>query len=48
MVSACELHVPGLDYENLSPDLVTSLAVVTRRHHRPHPLERRQASMPAP
>jgi enamidase len=29
MVSACELHVPGLDYENLSPDLVTSLAVVT-------------------
>ena len=25
MVSACELHVPGLDYENLSPDLVTSL-----------------------
>ena len=29
MVSACELHVPGLDYENLTPDLVTSLAVVT-------------------
>jgi enamidase len=29
MVSACELHVPGLEYENLSPDLVTSLAVVT-------------------
>jgi enamidase len=29
MVSACELHVPGVDYENLSPDLVTSLAVVT-------------------
>jgi enamidase len=29
MVSACELHVPGLDYENLAPDLVTSLAVVT-------------------
>jgi enamidase len=29
MVSACELHVPGLDYENLSSDLVTSLAVVT-------------------
>jgi enamidase len=29
MISACELHVPGLDYENLSPDLVTSLAVVT-------------------
>jgi enamidase len=28
-ISACELHVPGLDYENLSPDLVTSLAVVT-------------------
>jgi enamidase len=29
MISACELHLPGLDYENLSPDLVTSLAVVT-------------------
>jgi enamidase len=29
MVSAAELHVPGLDYENLTPDLVTSLAVVT-------------------
>src|SRR5256886_15207295 len=29
MVSACELLVPGLDYENLTPDLVTSLAVVT-------------------
>ena len=29
MISACELHVPGLDYENLSPELVTSLAVVT-------------------
>jgi enamidase len=29
MVSACELHVPGLDYENLTPELVTSLAVVT-------------------
>ena len=29
MVSAAELHVPGLDYENLNPDLVTSLAVVT-------------------
>jgi len=29
MISASELHVPGLDYENLSPDLVTSLAVVT-------------------
>src|SRR5581483_6028766 len=29
MVSACELRVPGLDYENLAPDLVTSLAVVT-------------------
>ena len=28
-ISACELHVPGLDYENLTPDLVTSLAVVT-------------------
>ena len=29
MISACELHVPGLDYENLTPELVTSLAVVT-------------------
>jgi enamidase len=29
MISACELHVPGLDYEHLTPDLVTSLAVVT-------------------
>jgi enamidase len=29
MVSACELHVPGLDYGNLTPELVTSLAVVT-------------------
>ena len=29
MVSACELHVPGLDYANLTPELVTSLAVVT-------------------
>ena len=29
MISACELHVPGLDYENLTPDLITSLAVVT-------------------
>jgi enamidase len=29
MISACELHVPGLDYENLSPEVVTSLAVVT-------------------
>ena len=30
MVSAGELHVPGLDYANLTADLVTSLAVVTR------------------
>ena len=30
MVSAGELHTPGLDYENLSPDLVTSLAEVAR------------------
>lgn len=30
MVSAGELHVPGLDYEQLTPELVTSLAVVTR------------------
>lgn len=29
MISAGELHVPGLDYDNLSPELVTSLAVVT-------------------
>lgn len=29
MVSAGELHVPGLDYNALTPDLVTSLAVVT-------------------
>ncbi len=29
MVSAGELHIPGLDYQNLSPELVTSLAVVT-------------------
>lgn len=30
LVSAGELHVPGLDYEHLSAELVTSLAVVTR------------------
>jgi enamidase len=30
MISAGELHVPGLDYENLTAELVTSLAVVTR------------------
>ena len=30
MVSAGELHTPGLDYDNLTPDLVTSLAVVAR------------------
>jgi enamidase len=29
LVSAGEVHVPGLDYGNLSADLVTSLAVVT-------------------
>jgi enamidase len=29
MISAGELHVPGIDYDNLSPELVTSLAVVT-------------------
>jgi len=28
-ISAGELHVPGLDYENLTPDLVTALAEVT-------------------
>lgn len=30
MISAGELHTPGLDYGNLTPDLVTSLAEVTR------------------
>ena len=30
MVSAGELHTPGLDYAGLSPDLVTSLSEVTR------------------
>lgn len=29
MISAGELHIPGIDYENLNPELVTSLAVVT-------------------
>jgi enamidase len=29
MVSAGELHIPGIDYENLTAELVTSLAVVT-------------------
>ena len=29
MLSAGELHVPGIDYGNLTPELVTSLAVVT-------------------
>ena len=29
MISAGELHVPGLDYANLTAELVTSLAVVT-------------------
>ena len=29
MISAGELHTPGLDYENLTPDLVTALAEVT-------------------
>ena len=29
MISAGELHIPGIDYENLSAELVTSLAVVT-------------------
>jgi enamidase len=31
MISAGELHAPGLDYDNLTPDLVTSLALVTRQ-----------------
>lgn len=30
MVSAGELHVPGLDYNNLTADLMTNLALVTR------------------
>jgi len=30
MVSAGELHLPGLDYNNLTPDLVTHLALVVR------------------
>jgi enamidase len=30
MVSAGELHTPGLDYGNLPPDLVTALALVAR------------------
>jgi enamidase len=29
MISACELHVPGLDYNGLTPEIVTSPAVVT-------------------
>jgi enamidase len=28
MISAGELHFPGIDYENLTPELVTSIAVV--------------------
>jgi len=31
MISAGELHTPGLDYNNLSADLVTALAEVTRQ-----------------
>ena len=30
MVSAGELHMPGIDYDNLTPELVTSLAEVMR------------------
>ncbi|WP_431283569.1 amidohydrolase family protein [Humitalea sp. 24SJ18S-53] len=30
MVSAGELHIPGLDYNALTPELVTSIAVVAR------------------
>ena len=44
MISACELHVPGLDYNGLTPELVTSLAVRHRRHHRTRALERRQGA----
>jgi enamidase len=29
MVSAGELHIPGLDYQALNPELVTSIAIVT-------------------
>jgi enamidase len=29
MISAGELHFPGIDYDNLTPELVTSIAVVT-------------------
>jgi len=29
MLSACELHAPGLDYRRLTPELVTALALVT-------------------
>lgn len=29
MISAGELHVPGLDFGNLTPELVTALAIVT-------------------
>jgi enamidase len=29
MISAGELHVPGLDYGNLTPELVTAIALVT-------------------
>ena len=29
MISAGELHIPGIDYDNLTPELVTSLAIVT-------------------
>jgi enamidase len=28
MISAGELHIPGIDYDNLSPELVTSLAAL--------------------
>src|SRR5690606_24603823 len=31
MISAGELHVPGLPFEDLTPDLVTGLAVLSRR-----------------
>ena len=30
MISAGELHVPGLDYNNLTPELMTSLALLAR------------------
>jgi len=30
MVSAGELHLPGLDYNNFTPELMTSLALLAK------------------